>query len=114
MLLRLLHLAKLDRVQKAAEKMCGCSFQALADRREAAVFSLICKLLDGECVEPLQKFAPEFAAAPVGEVKTRLQHKAASDTSDTSTVLNNELNANLFNWIEYAVKWNTNKTQLLS
>ena len=75
------HLAKLDRVQKAAEKMCGCPFQALADRREAAVFSLICKLLDGECVEPLQKFAPEFAAAPVGEVKTRLQHKAASDTS---------------------------------
>ena len=44
------HLAKLDRVQRAAEKLCGCTFQTLKDRREVAVFSLVCKLLDGECV----------------------------------------------------------------
>ena len=76
------HLAKLDRVQRAAEKLCGCSFQTLTDRREAAVFSLVCKLLDGECVEPSQKFAPEFKADYEVEVKTRLQHKTESNKSE--------------------------------
>ena len=46
--------------------------------------------------------------------KTKLIHKDQKPVSTGSTVLNNELNANLFHWIEYAVKWNTNKTQLLS
>ena len=31
------HLARLDRVQRSAEKMCDCTFSSLADRREAAV-----------------------------------------------------------------------------
>ena len=190
------HLAKLDRVQRAAEKLCGCTFQTLTDRREAAVFSMVCKLLDGECVGPLQKFAPEFEADSVVMVKTRLQHKVQSNkseelkhkqnqhrnfslnnykwswqgqaarifnripadlkakgtkgswmkiksvgkaiingsaemkklaapkrrgTNDTtnpqkaistgSASLNNELNANLTNWIEYTIAWNTNKTE---
>ena len=52
------HLAKLDRVQRTAEKICNCNFESLESRREAAVFSLICKLLDEECVAPLQKFKP--------------------------------------------------------
>ena len=189
------HLAKLDRVQRAAEKLCGCTFQTLTDRREAAVFSLVCKLLDGECVEPLQKFAPEFEADSAIEVKTRLQHKMESNKSEElkpkqnqhrnfslnnykwswqgqaarifnripadlkakgtkgswmkiksvgkaiingsaemkklaapkktrrklhhksqkavstgSAILNNELNANLTDWVEYAIAWNTNKS----
>ena len=76
------HLARLDRVQRAAEKMCGCTFSALADRREAAVFSLLCKLLDGECVSPLQKFCPCFESKVVGsnsDAKTRLQKEASKD-----------------------------------
>jgi hypothetical protein len=52
------HLAKLDRVQRTAEKICNCNFESLESRREAAVFSIICKLLDEECVAPLQKFKP--------------------------------------------------------
>ena len=56
------YLAKLDRVQHIAEKMCGCHFESLESRREAAVFSLICKLLDEECVAPLQKFKPVLIA----------------------------------------------------
>ena len=50
------HLGRLERVQRTAQRICGCSFQSLKGRREAAVFSLICKLLDGECVSHLQKF----------------------------------------------------------
>ena len=46
------HLAKLDRVQRTAEKICNCNFESLESRREAAVFSIIYKLLDEECVEP--------------------------------------------------------------
>ena len=30
----------------------------MESRREATIFSLICKLLDEECVAPLQKFKP--------------------------------------------------------
>ena len=191
------HLARLDRVQRAAEKMCDCTFSSLADRREAAVFSLLCKLLDKECVSPLQKFCPSFESKVDNpDAKTRLQKEIAKDTSTKlqakqnqhrnfsllnykwswqgqaagifnkipeelkekgrttswskikaegkailnktaaskakkqkhyklnhktqsavstgNSGLNNELNANLFNWIEYAAKWNTNKTQCLS
>jgi len=77
------HLAKLDRVQRAAERMCGCTFESLAGRREAAVFSLICKLLDKECVEPLQAFCPKFADKVVSEggPKTRQQTTAEGDNS---------------------------------
>jgi hypothetical protein len=191
------HLARLDRVQRAAEKMCGCTFSSLADRREAAVFSLLCKLLDKECVSPLQKFCPSFeskvenpdaktrlqkddakdtriklhakqnqhrnfsllnykwswqgqaadifnkipedlkaigrttswskikatgkailnkTASPKAEIQNhyKLNHKTQAAVSTGNSGLNNELNANLFNWIEYAAKWNTNKTQCLS
>ena len=52
------HLSRLDRVPRIAEKICSCSFESLESRREPAVFSLICKLLDAECVEPPQKSKP--------------------------------------------------------
>ena len=42
----------------------------------------MCKLLDGECVEPSQKFAPEFKADYEVEGKTRLQHKTESNKSE--------------------------------
>ena len=67
------HLAKLDRVQRAAEKLCGCTFQTLTDRREAAVFSLVCKLLDGECVEgipPQGIFRPRYASLGISHEGT--------------------------------------------
>ena len=34
--------------------MCGCQFTSLKPRREAACFGLLCRLLDVNCVEPLQ------------------------------------------------------------
>ena len=50
-----------------------------------------------------------------GPKKTRkkLQHKsqkAVSTACTGSAILNNELNANLTDWVEYAIAWNTNKT----
>ena len=63
--------------------MCGCTFESLAGRREAAVFSLICKLLDKECVEPLQAFCPDFAVKVVSEdgAKTRQRTAAENDNN---------------------------------
>jgi hypothetical protein len=194
------HLAKLDRVQRAAERICDCTFDSLVGRREAAVFSLVCKLLDEECVQPLQNFAPKLAikGAIEGGPKTRqrtaaeddnslklenktdqlrsfsihtykyswqaqapqildkvpsdlktkgaesfwskvksagkeilngsaerkktyanlkakkakkkLNHKTQKAVSTGSAILNNELNAKLTDWIQYAITWNTNKT----
>ena len=76
------HLPKIDRVQRTAERMCGCKFDPLSDRREAAVFALVCKLLDDDCVSPLQKFCPKILSKVEGvEVKTRQQIKVAKDTS---------------------------------
>jgi hypothetical protein len=51
-------LSKLDRIQSSAEKLCGIQFTPLTDRREAAGFGLICKLLDGMCIEQLQQMCP--------------------------------------------------------
>ena len=58
----------------------------------------------------LNKTAPSKAK----KQKQKLNHKTQSAVSTGNSGLNNELNANLFNWIEYAAKWNTNKTQCLS
>ena len=33
------HLAKIERVQRTAERMCGCKFDPLSGRREATVFA---------------------------------------------------------------------------
>jgi hypothetical protein len=52
------HLCKLDRIQSSAERLCGCKFTPLSDRRDAAAFGLICKLLGGECVQQLQDMCP--------------------------------------------------------
>jgi hypothetical protein len=54
------YLSKLDKIQRAAEKMCGMEFTPLGDRREAAAFGLICKLLAGGCVEQLQMQCPSL------------------------------------------------------
>ena len=40
--------------------MTSSDFQSLSIRREAACFSFICKILSGECVEPLLKMCPDF------------------------------------------------------
>ena len=76
------HLARLERVQRTAEETCSCNFESLESRREAAVFSLICKLLDEECVEPLQKFklvlittAPE-AVGGIGLINFEVKRRA--------------------------------------
>ena len=42
--------------------------------------------------------------------KMKLNHKNQQSVHTGSTVLNNELNANLVNWKEYAAIWNANKT----
>ena len=65
------HLAKPDRVRRTAEKICNCNFESLESRREAAVFSIICKLLDEDCVAPLQKFKPVLITTTPGTVADR-------------------------------------------
>jgi hypothetical protein len=52
------HLCKLDRIQSSAQRLCGSKFTPLSDRRDAAAFGLICKLLGGECVQQLQDMCP--------------------------------------------------------
>ena len=47
------NLAPLDAAQRRAEKLSGIKMQSLSARREAACFGLICKILDGECVQPV-------------------------------------------------------------
>jgi len=54
------YLQRFDRIQERAEKMCGRQFTALADRRKAAAFGLVCKLLDGECIGQLQQMCPSL------------------------------------------------------
>ena len=49
------HLERLDEVQHRAEVLSGASFQSLWARRRAASFGLLCKVLDGACVEPMQE-----------------------------------------------------------
>ena len=43
--------------------------------------------------------------------RTKLNHKTQKAVSTGSAILNNELNANLIDWVEYAIAWNTNKTE---
>ena len=52
-------------------------------------------------------------ASPKAKIQNhyKLNHKTQAAVSTGNSGLNNKLNANLFNWIEYAAKWNTNKTQ---
>lgn len=64
------HLKKLDQVQRAAERMCGCKFeQSLSGRREAAAFGLACKLLDGKGRGRLQDFTLEFEETAKGRTR---------------------------------------------
>ena len=40
--------------------------------------------------------------------RTKLNHKTQKAVSTGSAILINELNANLTDWVEYAIAWNTN------
>ena len=73
------HLAKLDAVQDRAIKLTGDShhLQTLENRRHAACFGLLCKILDGNCVTPLLEMCPGFGLENVNNHShhTRLQAK---------------------------------------
>ena len=49
------HLAKLDRVQKSAERIGGFKIESLGSRREAVAVSLALDLLDGKGYGELQQ-----------------------------------------------------------
>ena len=55
-------------------------------------------------------------ASPKAKIQNhyKLNHKTQAAVSTGNSGLSNKLNANLFNWIEYAAKWNINRTQCLS
>ena len=42
--------------------------------------------------------------------KTKLNHKTPKAVSTGSAILDNERNEKLTDWVEYAIKWNTNLT----
>ena len=74
------YLQRLDRIQATAERLCGHSFTALGDRRKAAAFGLICKLLDGECIGQLQQMCPVLVVEKrehFDNTKTRSQHSVS-------------------------------------
>jgi hypothetical protein len=66
------HLAKLDTVQRTAQRICGVSFEDLEVRRDAAVFGLICKLLDGAGRGDLELFTPQLLDRPEHRSSERL------------------------------------------
>jgi hypothetical protein len=65
------HLSKLDRIQSNAERLCGIQFTPLSERRDAAAFGLICKLLDGGCVDQLQQLCPTLTREKCGHGSRR-------------------------------------------
>jgi hypothetical protein len=88
------YLQRLDRIQTTAERLCGESFTALADRRKAAAFGLICKLLDGECIGQLQQMCPDLIVKKhdhANGVTTRSQH----NVSDLRTRIESKLRPRL-------------------
>ena len=74
------YLQRLDRIQATAERLCGHSFTALGDRRKAAAFGLVCKLLDGECIGQLQQMCPDLVVEERGlpnNATIRSQHSVS-------------------------------------
>ena len=67
------HLARLDTVQRSAQRICGSIFESLEVRREAAVFGLVCKLLDGDGRGGLNEFVPQLLVQPEHRSSSRLQ-----------------------------------------
>jgi hypothetical protein len=54
------HLEKLDRVQRSVSSSCGFETESLGSRREAAVMSMLCKMLDGKPRGDLDLFTPQL------------------------------------------------------
>ena len=52
------HLAKLDRIQSTAERVCGFEVESLQQRREVCVLSLVLKMMGGSARGALADFAP--------------------------------------------------------
>jgi hypothetical protein len=67
------HLSRLDAVQHSAQRICNIKFETLGERREAASFGMMCKLLDGEGRGELQLFAPVLLDQPVNRSSARFQ-----------------------------------------
>ena len=61
------HLAKLDRVQEAAQRIGRFEVESLASRRNSAIACFALKMLDGKVRPLLQHFTPKL----VDEVKSR-------------------------------------------
>ena len=65
------HLAALDRVQCAAQRLGGFEVDPLGARREAAVLSYALKLLDDAVPPPLRQFKPKVVLLPVSRFRSR-------------------------------------------
>ena len=67
------HLVKLGAIQHRAEKLCGGTAfaQSLANRRDAGAFGLICKMLSGQCVEPVMNLCEDFKLVAASSSKPR-------------------------------------------
>ena len=65
------HLASLDRVRRAAQRLGGFEVEPLAARRDAAVLSFALKLLDYAVVRPLWQFMPKLILLPVSRLRSR-------------------------------------------
>ena len=74
------HLAKLDRVQASAERMCGFKMESLGSRRDAAAFSLAVKMLCGKCRGVLNDFTPQLYHIPECTNSTRNSTRSSSLT----------------------------------
>ena len=65
------HLAKLDRIQTSAERICGFKMESLSSRRDAAAFSLAVKMLSGKGRGILNDFTPQLYHIPESTNSTR-------------------------------------------
>ena len=69
------HLAKLDTVQRVAERLGKFEVESLESRRQAAAVALALKMLDHRCRPGLQKFAPQLVNGHHSSHSHHTQHK---------------------------------------
>jgi len=84
------NLAKLDRVQKSAERIGGFTIESLSSRREAAAVSLALDLLDGEGYGELQQHKSQLIE-PLRLSKKRTRYVASAGLQLKSKARTNSL-----------------------
>jgi hypothetical protein len=85
------HLAKLDRIQASAERMCGFKMESLSSRRDAAAFSLAVKMLSDKGRGVLNDFTPQLYHIPESTNSTRTRSSSLTGLQVQSQITTKSL-----------------------